>query len=103
MCKGTGVVFAVIPTTAAVVVEKELYVQPAGKSSEYCVKVESFRKSPGGIIVSQRLSPGYNLDQLTLTTSDDTELSNELGLSEVTIDGVIYTATNPNRSQLVKD
>jgi hypothetical protein len=71
-----------------------MYVRPEGKNPHYDVRVDGFPSAPGGMIESQRLSQGLKLDKIVLTTSEDPELSGELGLSGLEIDGVIYTATN---------
>jgi len=75
--------------------ENIVYVKPGEKGPDHTVKVIGFRDAPGGIIESQRLTVGHTVDDVTLTTEDDPELFDELGLSEITIDGVVYTAVNP--------
>ncbi len=95
MCVNERELSLVLPTTETLIAEKEIFVRPKDRSSDYTIKVKGFRDAPGGIIEGQRLSPGHNLDDLTLTTADDVELSDELGISEVIIDKVIYTAINP--------
>lgn len=85
-------------TNESFVAEGVVYVRPEDKDSYYAVKVNGFRDAPGGIVESQRLTPGYNTDDLTLTTPNDPELSGELGLSEVIIDGVRYEAVDPANS-----
>jgi hypothetical protein len=71
------------------------YILPEGKSLEYEVIVFGFPLSPGGILESERLTPGHTKDELTLTTQEDSELSQELGVSMIDIDHVIYKAINP--------
>lgn len=71
------------------------HVRPINKGADYAVRVTGFYHSPGGMIETQRLTTGNNVDDITLTTSEDPELSGELGVSEIVIDGIIYTATNP--------
>jgi hypothetical protein len=87
---------SVSPTMESFITDKVVYVRPEGKNQDHNVSVDGFRNEPGGIIESQRVSPGHSLDKITLTTAEDEELSGELGLSEVKIDGIIYTATNPS-------
>jgi hypothetical protein len=71
-----------------------LYILPEGKPIDYEVMVFGFPLSPGGILESERLTPGHTKDELTLTTQEDTELSQELGVSMIDIDHVIYKAIN---------
>ena len=82
------------PTTEARVITEEVYVLPCGKGQDYLVRVEGFSGAPGGIVETERLTSGHKKDDITLTTPDDPELSGELGVTSVKIDGVIYEATN---------
>ena len=82
------------PTTEPQVVEGEVFVLPCGKGPDYIVCVDGFSHSPGGIVETERLTPGHKKDDITLTTPNDPELSGELGVTAVTIDGVLYEATN---------
>ena len=72
-------------------------VQPENGGSDSSVIVNGYRDKPGGTIRSRRLSSGRDEDEYILTTPDDPELSAELGVSEVVVDGVIYTAINPSQ------
>jgi len=74
------------------VATEEVNVRLEGEGLHYDVKVHGFNDGPGGILESERITEGYAKDRLILTTRQDTQLSKELGLSQVTIDGVIYTA-----------
>jgi hypothetical protein len=72
-----------------------LFILPEGKPADHQVKVYGFPRSPGGILESERLTTGYTKDEFTLTTPEDTELSQELGASIICVDQVIYEAINP--------
>jgi hypothetical protein len=85
----------------AFIVAGIIYVLPQGKSLNYLEKVDGFSRQPGGIISSQRLTPGNELDTITLTTADDPVLNQELGLSTVIIDRVMYTATDPHEAVVI--
>jgi hypothetical protein len=78
-------------------VRGEGYIRPAGKPAEYTVFVFGFPDSPGGMLTSERLTTGHSRDELTLTTPEDPDLSGELGVSEICVDGVIYEAVNPQK------
>ena len=82
------------PTTESKIVRGEVYVLPLGKKLVYVVRVDGFPNSPGGIVETERLTSGHRIDNITLTTPDDPELSSELGVTAVTIDGVLYEATD---------
>jgi len=82
------------PTAESLIVREEVYVLPLGKQHDYLVRVDGFAESPGGIVETERLTAGHKKDDITLTTLDDPELSAELGVTAVTIDGVLYEATN---------
>lgn len=82
------------PTTESRVVKEEVFVLPCGKKEDHVVRVEGFSNSPGGIVETERLTAGHTKDDITLTTSEDPELSGELGVTAVTIDRVLYEATN---------
>ena len=84
-----------VTTGGSFLAAEEVHVVVEGKDSHYDAWVHGFDNGPGGIIESQRLTRGYNTNDLILTTPDDRDLSDELGLSEVVIDGVRYTAVNP--------
>jgi len=81
-----------IPVGEAYVAREVVYVRPKDKDPYYEVRVNGFRDGPGGIIESQRITRGFNTDDLILTTPNDLDLSKELGLSGATIDGVCYIA-----------
>jgi hypothetical protein len=98
ICVGERELYSISPTIEPFVAEEIVYVRPKDKGTDYTVKVKGFRDAPGGIVETQRLSPGHNVDDLTLTTPYDPDLSEELGVSEVIIDGIRYTATNPSHS-----
>ena len=82
------------PTAESLIVREEVYVLPLGKQDDYLVRVDGFSESPGGIVETERLTAGHRKDDITLTTPEDAELSGELGVTSVKIDGVIYEATN---------
>lgn len=82
------------PTVESRVVEGEVFVLPCGKKQDYIVRIEGFSSAPGGIVETERLTAGHTKDDITLTTPEDPELSGELGVTAVTIDGVLYEATN---------
>ena len=82
------------PTDGPKVVREEVYVVPYGESEDYIVRVEGFSNAPGGIVETERLTSGHRKDDITLTTPEDPELSSELGVTAVKIDGVLYEATN---------
>jgi hypothetical protein len=81
------------PTTESMVVREEVYVLPLGKKLDYLVLVKGFPDVNGGIVETERLTSGHEPDNITLTTPDDPDLSRELGVTSVKIDGVIYEAT----------
>ena len=83
------------PTTQSRVAGERLFVLPVGKSDDHLVEVDRFPHAPGGIVETERLTTGHTIDHITLTTPDDPELSGELGVTEVKIDGVLYGAVNP--------
>lgn len=101
ICTGERELMFTPPVTEYEVVGT-VYVRPQDKGEDYTVEVNGFDNAPGGMLESRRLSPGSKLDELTLTTQNDTELSDELGLSGVIIDGVRYTATNPLSKKFTK-
>lgn len=78
------------PTTEPRVVKEEVYVLPCGKGQDYLVRVDG----AVGMVETERLTSGHTKDNIILTTTDDPELSGELGVTSVKIDGVIYEATN---------
>ena len=82
------------PTTESRVAREEVYVLPLGKQYDYLVRVKGFPHVAGGILLTERLTAGHIPDYIMLTTPDDPVLSGELGVTAVTIDGVIYEATN---------
>ena len=82
------------PTIQPRIVKEEVYVLPCGKKHDYIVRVDGFADGPGGIVETQRLTSGEEVDNITLTIPDDSELSGELGVTAVKIDGVVYEATN---------
>src|SRR4030042_2160646 len=81
-------------TTESRAVREEVFVLPVGKTQDYLVRVKGFSDSPGGIVETERLTADHMKDDITLTTPNDPELSGELVVTAVTIDGVIYEATN---------
>jgi len=83
------------PTVQPRVTGERLFVLPVGKSEDYLVHVDGFHHEPGGIVETERLTTGHTVDDITLTTSDDPDLSGELGVTAVKIDGVLYEAVNP--------
>ena len=82
------------PTTESRIVREEVFVLPCGKKQDYIVRVDGFSNAPGGIVETERLTSGHTKDDITLTTPEDPELSGELGVTAVIIDGVLYEATN---------
>lgn len=82
------------PTAESRVVREEVFVLPCDKKKDYIVRVDGFPNAPGGIMETERLTAGHTKDDITLTTPEDPELSGELGVTAVTIDGVLYEATN---------
>ena len=82
------------PTAQSRILREEVYVIPCGKQQDYIVRVDGFSHAPGGIVETERLTSGHKKDDITLTTLDDPELSGELGVTAVKIDGVLYEATN---------
>lgn len=86
------------PTTEPTVIGRRTFVLPVGKGNDYLVHVDGFAHAPGGIIETERLTTGHSVDNIALTTPDDPELSGELGVTAVTIDGVLYEAVNPEES-----
>ena len=88
------------PTTESRIVREEVFVLPCGKKDDYIVQVEGFSHAPGGIIETERLTPGHTKDNITLTTLEDPELSGELGVTAVAIDGVLYEAMNVERKTM---
>ena len=85
------------PTTESKVVGEEVFVLPCGKNQDYIVRVEGFSNAPGGMVETERLTSGHTKDDITLTTPEDPELSGELGVTAITIDGVLYEAMNVER------
>jgi hypothetical protein len=86
------------PTTQSRIVRERLFVLPVGKDNDYLVCVDGFPHAPGGIVETERLTTGHTIDDITLTTTDDAELSRELGVTAVKIDGILYEAVNPTES-----
>jgi hypothetical protein len=82
------------PTIESRVVRGEVYLLPVGKTQDYIVQVNGFPHAAGGILLTERLTSGHIPDYIMLTTSDNPELSGELGVTAIKIDGVIYEATN---------
>ncbi len=82
------------PTTESRVVREEVFVLPCGKNQDYIVRVDGFSHAPGGMVETERLTSRHTKDKITLTTLDDPELSGELGVTAITIDGVLYEAIN---------
>lgn len=82
------------PTTESRVVGEEVFVLPCGKKQDYIVRVDGFSHAPGGMVITERLTSGHETNDITLTTPEDPELSGELGVTAVTIDGVLYEAMN---------
>lgn len=82
------------PTAESVVVGEEVFVLSCGKDKDYVVRVDGFSDAPGGIVETERLTSGHTKDDITLTTPEDLELSGELGVTAIKIDGVLYEATN---------
>ncbi len=83
------------------VVKGEVYVLPCGKNQDYIVHVDGFPKASGGILITERLTSGHQTDDITLTTLDDPDLSGELGVTSVTIDGVVYEAISGEENKTV--
>ena len=72
----------------------EVFVLPVGKTQDYLVQVNGFPHAAGGILLTERLTSGHTPDDIMLTTPDDPDLSKELGVTAIKIDGVIYEATD---------
>jgi hypothetical protein len=87
------------PTIQSRVTGERLFVLPVGKCGDYLVHVDGFSDAPGGIIETERLTIGHTIDDITLTTPDDPDLSGELGVTAVKIDGVLYEAVNPEKGR----
>lgn len=83
------------PTTEVSIVAGQVFVLPVGRTFNYIVRVDGIAGAPGGIVETERLTPGHTPDYIILTTPQDTELFRELGVSAVKIDSVLYEATNP--------
>ena len=83
-----------VPTVESRVVRGEVYLLPVGKTQDYLVQVNGFSHASGGMVITERLTSGHETDDITLTTPEDPELSGELGVTAITIDGVLYEATN---------
>jgi len=83
------------PTQEEFTVIGEKYVLPCGKPPDYTVRVDGYLHSPGGMLGSPRLTSGPEVDEITLTTPEDTELYPELRVSAICVDGVLYEAENP--------
>lgn len=85
------------PTREQRVIKAEVYVLPQGKPLDHIVRVDGFSDAPGGMLETERLTPGHTKYDtkydITLTTSDDPELSGKLGVTAIKIDGVLYEAT----------
>lgn len=85
------------PTAEPRVVGEEVFVLPCGEGRDYIVQVEGFSDAPGGIVKTERLTRGHMKDDMILTTPEDPELSGEVGVTAVKIDGVLYEAVNVER------
>lgn len=76
------------------IVSGKVYVLPCGKKKDYLVEVDGF--ICGGIVITERLTSGHTKEDITLTTSNDKELSDELGVKAIEIDEIRYEAINTN-------
>ena len=88
------------PTMEAVIVYKSTYSLRAGLPLEHKVHVSAGPNTAATVLATSRVTAGKLEDDLIIT-SEHGELSDEIGLRRVDLDGIIYEAVDPIVDQQV--